>query len=162
MKLNLGCGNFPREGWVNIDRSEGTTASPCRPDVIADIRSLPFEDASADAVYCGHVLEHLSIDDVTVALQEVCRVLKDDGRCVIVGPDFDRATNDFPEMCEAIWPGPFEGEWEGETHQWCATATNTLELVRQTFPEAKEVILSKLTGWPVVSFVEWQFAIEAR
>jgi SAM-dependent methyltransferase len=152
------------EGWVNIDRSLGNKKFPCHPEIVADVRDLPFKDATADAVYCGHLLEHLPQDQVVVALSEIRRVLKAGGRFAVVGPDFDRATERFPEMCESIWPGTFGewSDWEGAPHQWCATASNTLELVRQVFPDAKEVPITSLDPfWPAVAFLEWQFAIEA-
>ncbi len=48
----------------------------------ADVRSLPFEDASFDAVICAHVLEHL--DDPLEGISEMVRVLRPGGTLVIV------------------------------------------------------------------------------
>ena len=163
MKINVGCGGHAQEGWVNIDRSEGNLHWPCHPEIVADVRDLPLKDGVADAIYCGHLLEHLPLNEVVTALEEMKRVLKTEGRLAIVGPDFDRATKDFPEMCESIWPGTAEPQWDGAIHQWCATATNTMELVRQVFPDAREVPVAELDlFWPAVSFLGWQFAIEAQ
>jgi SAM-dependent methyltransferase len=45
---------------------------------------LPFEDASFDRALAIHVLEHLP--DLPSAIAELRRVLKDDGRLVVVIP----------------------------------------------------------------------------
>ena len=55
MKVNLGCGQTYKEGWVNVDAS---------PDVRADIYMDAFEfvathGAEVDELYMGHFLEHL-------------------------------------------------------------------------------------------------------
>ena len=58
-------------------------------DVRGDITALPFADGVADAVWCSHVLEHLAIAEVPVALGEVMRVLAPGRRAVIRVPNFD-------------------------------------------------------------------------
>lgn len=170
--LNLGCGaHVAPPPWVNVDCSYGTAGFPNFPDVICDIRTLPWHDDEVDAVYAGHVLEHLPMDDVVPALREIRRVLKEDGRFFVVGPDFDRATTmaaaGLDDMRAAIWPGAMDNEpwasWEGAGHQWCATATNTLQLVRQIFRDAVELPITEVDDfWPAPSRTElWQFAIAA-
>lgn len=171
MNLNLGCGQHmaPRPEWVNIDSHRFCDHPACvdsNPDLIADIREpLPFDDASVDAVYCGHVLEHLPQDVVIRVLREIRRVLKPEGRLGIVGPDFDRAElialSGGTDMRPAIWPGD-DPKWPGAGHAWCATGPKTLELVREVFPDAVEVPITELDPfWPAVVFLEWQFAVVA-
>src|SRR3989344_4156341 len=46
------------------------------PDVVADIRSLPFGDKSFDLVCVFEVLEHIPYEDVNPALREIIRVSK--------------------------------------------------------------------------------------
>lgn len=76
MKLNLGCGNLKKEGWVNIDISE-----TCDPDVVADITDgLDYNDNSIDEVHAGCVLEQIEGNAYFIkVLNDIWRVLKPDG-----------------------------------------------------------------------------------
>lgn len=55
-KLNLGSGEFLKEGFVNVDYYSVTT-----PDISHDLNQLPypFEDNYFELVEADHVLEHL-------------------------------------------------------------------------------------------------------
>ena len=57
MKLNLGCGNDKREGYINIDSS-----GDVNPDKVWDLKKtpLPFKKDSADEILANHVLEHIN------------------------------------------------------------------------------------------------------
>jgi SAM-dependent methyltransferase len=55
----------------------------------ADLQQLPFADGSFDAVVCFDVIEH--IDGWKVALQELTRVLTDDGTLMLSWANGDRA-----------------------------------------------------------------------
>jgi SAM-dependent methyltransferase len=92
MLLNVGCG--PRDGsrlppyfdgWkqVRVDVDPGV-----EPDVVADLTDLsPIPDASADAVWAAHCIEHLYEHEVPRALKEFRRVLRDDGFVCVIVPD---------------------------------------------------------------------------
>lgn len=85
MKLNLGCSNRPLPGYINIDIS-GTHA-----DVLADIRTLPYESSSVDEIYASHVLEHFGRHEFMDVLREWRRVLKPGARIYIAVPDIESA-----------------------------------------------------------------------
>ena len=53
LKLNLGCGHIPLEGYVNVDRRELPGV-----DVVADLGDLPFEQGGVQEISSAHVLEH--------------------------------------------------------------------------------------------------------
>lgn len=75
MKINLGSGNSPQEGFVNIDINPS-----CNPDLVADIsKSLPFQDGSVDYVRAYDVLEHIPIGKTIGVIDEIWRVLKPNG-----------------------------------------------------------------------------------
>ena len=75
MKVNLGSGNRPQVGYVNLDNRE-----VCRPDVIADINDgLPFKNDSIDEIRAYDFLEHIPIGKTVGAVQEIWRVLKPGG-----------------------------------------------------------------------------------
>ena len=160
--LNLGSGDCPAPApWVNVDKTPGPEVVP---DVGADALSLPYDDQSVRAVYCGHLLEHLTAEEeVPRLLAEVRRVLRPNGRACFVGPDHDRAlANPFwAHLDEEIRTGGCR--WPGDEHRWTATGPKALEMVRTVFPAAEEVEIGKLAPfWPVYDRIGWQFAIVTR
>ena len=158
MRLNLGCGAYPADGWVNVDlRDDGP-----KPDVVADLADLPFDDGSADAVYAGHVFEHVGLEDIPAALQEIDRVLVSDGVLMIVGPDLARAETSYPEAIPDIVPGDPNPDRPGEAHLWESRESLMLQILTDNGWTAKPLpIMAVPYPWPVVSRIGWQFAIEA-
>lgn len=73
MKLNLGCGNLPKEGFKNIDISLKAKADEFY-DITEGIRE---EDNSVEEIHCGCMLEQIdSNDDFIFVMNECYRVLK--------------------------------------------------------------------------------------
>ena len=69
--LNIGCGSTFHLDWLNIDLVSSSPAVRAY-----DIRrGLPFPDASFDACYHSHLLEHLTQAEAHRLLQECWRVL---------------------------------------------------------------------------------------
>lgn len=98
--LDLGCGGkkiHPMTIGVDI-RNKGelgvgaNSTKPSSSDITADILSLPFKDGEVDCILAKHLFEH--IVDPLIALKEWKRVLKEDGKLVIICPDY--------RFCEAI------------------------------------------------------------
>lgn len=81
MKLNLGCGDDYRRGWVNAD-----VRPEVRPDVVVhmDAPYLPFDDEQFDEVLLDNVLEHST--DLFALLREIHRVTEPGGRITFRGP----------------------------------------------------------------------------
>ncbi len=104
IKIHLGPGqkNYI-DGWINLDAN----FISARIDVWADLRNpLPFRDATVDAFYSHHVIEHLP-DHVIVSLfNEMFRCLKLGGMIRIGGPDGDTAIRKFLENDKAWF-----GDW---------------------------------------------------
>ena len=84
LKLNLGSGGRPKEGYINVD------VNPKAPgvDVIHDLNIYPwpFEDNSIDEVLMEQCLEHLI--DRNRAMKEIHRILKKGGVAKISVPHF--------------------------------------------------------------------------
>ena len=84
LKVNLGSGNKPLPGFVNVDVLPTATGV----DVIADLREpLPFEAGSASVVYASHVLEHFPHAESVEMLREWRRILMPGGRLLVAVPD---------------------------------------------------------------------------
>jgi len=84
-KLNLGCGEDYKEGYVNVDFHGHVNI-----DVQHDLNSIPypFADNSFDHVLASHVLEHL--DRPFVVMKELHRILKPGGTLIVKVPHFSR------------------------------------------------------------------------
>lgn len=84
MKLNLGCGDDIREGYVNVDFRQTHPSV-----VIADLSKFPwpFEDESADEILMLDFLEHFPYAQTRSILLQCFRVLKPTGSVVIQVPD---------------------------------------------------------------------------
>lgn len=84
-KLNLGCGEFHKEGYVNVDWQPLT-----KPDVSHNLNSTPypFEDNSCELVEAFHVLEHL--ERPFEVMREMHRILAPGGVLHIKVPHFSR------------------------------------------------------------------------
>ena len=51
------------------------------------LRGLPVPEGSASGVYCSHVLEHLALDELPLALRNTLRLLRPGGIFRLVVPD---------------------------------------------------------------------------
>ena len=89
IKLNLGCGNDIKEGYINIDRYNNLGLV----DIISDISSLPFKNKSVDKIYNAHVIEHISLNDIYAVMSEWRRVLVDGGILELHLPDLETEVN---------------------------------------------------------------------
>jgi SAM-dependent methyltransferase len=83
--------------------AEAAARNPGLDAVVADVRRLPFADASFDDVFSGSSLDHFDTEaDIDVALRELARVLRPGGRIVV---SLDNPLNPLV----AIRNGPLRG-----------------------------------------------------
>lgn len=75
LKLNLGCSNDIKEGYINIDLYHKD------PKVkIADVKNLDFlDDNTVSEIIAHDVLEHLPFNQSSAVIKEWCRVLTTGG-----------------------------------------------------------------------------------
>ncbi len=105
--LHVGCGGasiadiivpgfrVAEQGWqeVRLDADERV-----KPDIVGSMTDMrAVSDASADAIFSSHGIEHLYWHDVPVALGEFFRVLADEGFAVITCPDLQAAAEMIAE-----------------------------------------------------------------
>ncbi|MDW8416384.1 MAG: methyltransferase domain-containing protein [Bacteroidia bacterium] len=84
-RLNLGSGEFPKPGYINVDYYSITP-----PDVVHNLDEYPypFADNEFDLVEADHCLEHLK--DPFEAMREIHRITKPGGIVKIRVPHFSR------------------------------------------------------------------------
>lgn len=96
--LHVGCGpltlanttqGFANDGWREIRMDVDESVKPDVLGTITDMRAVA--DASVDAVYSSHNIEHLYWNEVPQALAEFRRVLRAQGFAVIICPDLQAA-----------------------------------------------------------------------
>jgi predicted SAM-dependent methyltransferase len=117
--LHLGCGLCAPVEWINVDGStnawlaqrpilkklagalrlvpRGQLDIPWPTNItIANLRKrLPFQEASLDAVYSSHTLEHLYRNEALALLRESVRVLKPGGICRMLVPDLGALIREY-------------------------------------------------------------------
>jgi len=105
------CGWSAPAGWRNFDASPTLrferlpligkiyTKNKARfPDNVeyGDIvKGLPVKDSSCEAVYCSHVLEHLSCEDFRRALKNTFEMLGSGGVYRLVVPDLEHYIQNY-------------------------------------------------------------------
>jgi SAM-dependent methyltransferase len=90
-RLNWGCGNDPRPGWINSDTKDQPGV-----DLVCDIRDgLPLETCSIDYAVSIHALPEVPYDDLVPVLGELRRVLKPGGVFRLVLPDLERGLDAY-------------------------------------------------------------------
>jgi len=116
--LHVGCGakhkdqttrGFNTPEWHELRLDIDPSVAP---DVVGTMTDMAeVADASVDAIFSSHNLEHLEAHEVLVALQEFRRVLKPDGFAVITCPDLQSvcalvAEGKLLEPCYTAPAGP--------------------------------------------------------
>ncbi len=132
-RLHLGCGLNVVDGWLNVDGSwnawlanhplirKVAKASRLAPRSMfavefprgittLDVRKrLPWPDASFDAVYASHLLEHLHHEDAKRLLRECLRVLRPGGVARFVVPDLRAISREYLGVAAEISAGAGDG-----------------------------------------------------
>jgi predicted SAM-dependent methyltransferase len=114
VRLNLGCGHEPLEGWTNVD------AYAEEADVSGDIRGLQFDDA--EEVLLVHVLEHFSWRETHLVLRRIHGWMRKGATLTVEVPDMEHITAEA--MHNVDWIRYLYGsqEHEGEYHRTGFTA----------------------------------------
>jgi SAM-dependent methyltransferase len=183
--LNAGCGTHYAKGWVNTDVWESDTT---KPDVrVEPNEPYPFEDDHFDAVFMGHVIEHIEWPKVPSFLNEMSRIAKPNAPMLIVGPDVYKTIQRWKNGQEPWWmvesvmehqdinlqPDREHEWWDGAFHHWNCHEQRVQHILDSLgFPNTKIVadhMPNYVDGWrdldipgfvwPTVQKAPWQFAI---
>lgn len=164
LRVNVGCGEFPAAGWLNIDCTHPAA------DVHHDVTTgLPHLDEPVERIYAGHVLEHLPVEDLVGVLiaWRTHPAVTSGTTLAVVGPDCDAADHllgegrILPDTHRGALHGA--GRWAGDVHLWRSTEATTIRLLREAgwIPAPATDWELREQQWPIVAVVDWQFAVTA-
>jgi predicted SAM-dependent methyltransferase len=142
LRVNVGCGDFPLAGWLNIDEAEDSAA-----DMVRRVPPLPFDDNDVTELYAGHFFEHLTPEDANAFLDEAMRVLAPGGRLGLMVPD----TREVMRRYVLDEPAPMEyptGVWHDfrDLDEMCRVVIfSTVQRSRHQWVYDKFTLTRKLT-----------------
>lgn len=132
-KLNVGS-DGQEAGWLNVD-----LYNDC--DVKADIRQLPFADNTFSNILASHVLEHIPLADVPMAMQEMLRVCRSGGTIIIRVPD-----NVYDSELARKVSVQGSDHKPGYRHEWESSEALLLQLGQQAGLQLRRI--DDLPDWP--------------
>jgi predicted SAM-dependent methyltransferase len=100
ISLNIGCGPFGHEGWVNVDLMNLTNVS----FTYDTRRHLPFNDQTVERIRVEHFFEHIDKSfEAPVFLEECKRVMKEGAVMRIVVPDTEKFITAYCKNDKDLW-----------------------------------------------------------
>jgi predicted SAM-dependent methyltransferase len=132
LKLHLGCGSTKLPRWVNVDLYGVGSGADLYLDLL---KALPFRNATVDAIFHEHVLEHFSYSEAMRLTKECSRVLKPGGVLRVGVPDFGAYARSYTQgspfidevrggrpspllaMAEVVYDHGHRSAWDRETLQ---------------------------------------------
>jgi predicted SAM-dependent methyltransferase len=89
LKLNIGCGPNPLEGWYNVDLH----AQVIGVGLLDATKRFPYPDDTFDRIFTEHMIEHITYEEGQRMLAECYRVMKPGGRLRVSTPDLEWLTS---------------------------------------------------------------------
>ncbi len=143
VRLNLGCGDKILPGYINVDAAASRKGQV--PDVLGDLRALPFPPGHADEILAVHVIEHFYPWEAGDLLAHWHATLKPGGRLVLECPNLLSAARSLLEQPEraaraqgkdgqlAMWPLYGDPSWRDPLmcHRWGYTPATLADLLRR-------------------------------
>lgn len=132
LKLNLGCGHLPLEGYVNVDRRELPGV-----DVVADVGDLRFDEGSVREIFSAHLLEHFPEEMLRrrliptwrslLAPEGIFRAIVPDGEAMLAG--MAAGTYSFSHFRQVLFGAQ---EYDGDFHFNLFTPDSLCGLLEET------------------------------
>lgn len=147
LKLNIGCGHIPLDGYLNVDSRELPGI-----DVIADATGIPFERNELAEIHSSHLVEHFTSHILErVLLPHWRSLLRPGGVLTTIAPDgaaMLEAVNTqemtFEDFREVLFGGQ---DYDGDFHYNLITPrTFTESLARAGFIDIIEEYVGKRNG----------------
>ena len=116
LKINLGCGQNPVPGYLNVDKYG-------EPEILWDLEQFPWpwEDNSVEEILLTHVLEHIGEETGThiKILKELYRICRDGAlvRITVPHPRHDDFMND-PTHVRVITPAGLRCFSKKKNREW--------------------------------------------
>lgn len=115
IRLNLGSGLLPREGYVNVDRREIPGV-----DVVAEVSNLPVDGGTVEEIFSSHLLEHFPEEQLKRLLAYWVGLLREGGTFRAILPDgeamiaeFSRGEFPWDQLRRTTFGGQ---EYDGDFH----------------------------------------------
>lgn len=85
IRLNLGSGNLPVDGYLSVDARELSTV-----DIVADVSNIPYEPSTVDEIFSAHLIEHFTRQRMEKELLPYWKsLLKTGGVFRVIFPDLE-------------------------------------------------------------------------
>ncbi len=140
-RLNLGCGKFIKNGYINLDIDKESNA-----DIIHDLEIYPWPLPSNhfEIIEMDHILEHLT--DIRQSFKEIDRLLIKGGQAIIKVPHFSRGFThwDHKHGFDVSFPLYFQNEISGGFHNLSLKHIDT-RLIWFGQPEFKKNYLNRFS-----------------
>jgi hypothetical protein len=140
VRLNLGCGHIPLEGYLNVD----SRALP-GVDLVASVGKLPFDVGEVAEIHSAHVLEHFPDEELQRRLLPYwVSLLRPGGTFRAIVPDagamieqYARGEYDYTSLRDVLYGGQ---EYEGDFHFNMFTTESMAEILVHAGLESPTVV----------------------
>lgn len=150
-KLNLGSGEFLKEGFVNVDFYSVT-----KPDIEHDLSKFPypFNESEFDHIESDHCLEHLP--NPFAVMKEIHRLGKNGATVIIRVPHFSRGFTHAEHKAgfDVTFPYYFQKNFKGG-YQGFELDSTKVELTWFAQPYFKKTVLSKFQYYSALLLGKW-------
>ncbi|MGN3963914.1 class I SAM-dependent methyltransferase [Burkholderia gladioli] len=131
IRLNLGCGHVPLDGYLNVDRR----ALP-GVDVVSEVDGLPFAKGELTEIFSAHLLEHFPEEQLRrELLPYFFGLLKTGGELKAVVPDaeamireYSNGTYPYEDLREVLYGGQ---DYDGDFHFNMFTPDSMVKLLTE-------------------------------